>query len=118
MKDDSILTTTRNITNISEYLKNTEISGKKLYKKNSHYKKLSNCLEHPEFRDFIESYFLKEQDDIKLILMFIKLYIKIEKSACVKLNGYQKLSILDSFINNSEFRKEICKNYDDILKLK
>ena len=32
MKDDSILTTTRNITNISEYLKNTEISRKKLYK--------------------------------------------------------------------------------------
>lgn len=88
------------------YLEQAEITGKKLYKQNKNYRNLANCFEHPEFREFFDTYFSNE-NDIKVILVFMKLYKEIEKSSPIELNGYQKLSILDSLVKNRDFRRQI-----------
>ena len=67
-----------------------------------------NVMEHPEFRKFFNDNF-SSWDDVKTILLFLKLYEKIEKSTTVKLNGYQKLSILDGIMKDGELRHEICQ---------
>ena len=64
-------------------------------------------MEHPEFRKLFDDNF-SNWDNIKNILMFLKLYQEIEKLSPVELNGYQKLSILDSIIKDRELRHNIC----------
>jgi hypothetical protein len=64
-------------------------------------------MEHPEFRKLFDENF-SNLDNIKNILMFLKLYQEIEKLSPVELNGYQKLSILDSIIKDRELRHNIC----------
>lgn len=88
-------------------LENTEKNGKQLYKTNKNYRTLANVMEHPEFRKFFDSNF-KDWIDIKNIIMFLKIYQGIEKTSPVELNGYQKLSILDGIIKDSELRHSIC----------
>ena len=80
--------------------------GKQLYKQNENYRTIANCMEHPEFRKLFDTYF-SNIDDIKTILLFLKLYQKIEKTSTIQLNGYQKLSILDGIIKNRELRQKI-----------
>ena len=61
-----------------------------------------------------ETYFSNETD-IKLIIILMKLYKDIEKSSPIELNGYQKLSILDSFIRDRDFRRKIYdKSFNDM----
>ena len=43
--------------------------------------------------------------------MFLKLYQEIEKLSPVELNGYKKLSILDSNIKDRELRHDIVNFY-------
>ena len=64
-------------------------------------------MEHPEFRKLFDENF-SNWNNIKNILMFLKLYQEIEKLSPVELNGYQKLSILDSIIKDRELRHDIC----------
>ena len=67
-------------------------------------------MEHPEFRKLFDDNF-SNWDNIKNILMFLKLYQEIEKLSPVELNGYQKLSILDSNIKDRELRHDIVNFY-------
>ena len=82
--------------------------GKHLYKQNENYRAIVNCMEHPEFRKLFDDHF-STLDDLKNILLFLKLYREIEKFSPVELNGYQKLSILDDIIKDRKLRREICK---------
>lgn len=88
-------------------LTQSEKNGKNLYKQNENYRTITNCMEHPEFRKLFDENF-SDWDNIKNILMFLKLYQEIEKLSPVELNGYQKLSILDSIIKDRELRHDIC----------
>lgn len=91
-------------------LDEAEKNGKKLYKQNKNYQLIANCMEHPEFRKLFDDHF-STWDNVKNILMFLKLYQKIEKSSPVELNGYQKLSILDGIMKDSDLRHKICKEF-------
>jgi hypothetical protein len=96
-------------------LKESEKVGKHLYKYNENYRTIANCMEHPEFRKLFDKYF-SDSESVKTILMFMKLYQGIENSSNIKLNGYQKITMLDSIINNKVLRQKICKEVNDITK--
>ena len=95
------------------YIEQSEISGKKLYKQNKHYKAIANVMEHPLFREFFDQYF-SSPTDIETILGFLKVYKEIEKTSPIELNGYQKLSILDNIMKDSYYRQHV---YNDRLKI-
>jgi hypothetical protein len=46
--------------------------GKKIYKNHKYYRDLATVMEHPEFRNFFDSY-MKDVEDAKLTIMFMKL---------------------------------------------
>ena len=96
-------------------LEQSEKNGKKLYKKNKNYRTIANCMEHPEFRKIFNEYF-NDLDDLKTLLVFLKLYQGIENASLVELNGYQKISILDSIIKDRKLRRQICKEVSDKTK--
>jgi hypothetical protein len=83
-----------------------EEKGKHIYSTNQHYRNLCTIMEHPEFRNFYNLY-LKNIEDSKTILMFMKMYDKIDNHF-KSLNSFQKISILKDMIDNSESRKIIC----------
>lgn len=96
--------------NINSYLDDSEKLGKKLYKDNSNYKAIANIMEHPEFRSFYNKHFT-DWDSIKTIVMFLKLYEDIENTSTVKLNGYHKLSILDTVMKDRDMRTSCIMNF-------
>jgi hypothetical protein len=106
--------TSESLTN--NYLTTSEHTGKHLYKNNRQYRSIVNCMEHPEFRKLFDEHF-SNLDNIKNILMFLKLYEQIEKSSNTYLNGYQKLAILDKLMKNQEFRHNICKEISNTTNL-
>jgi len=94
----------------------SEENGRKLYQTNQHYRNLANILEHPLFREFFEQY-MTNPEYSNAMLMFMKLYLNIEKQSqeqnmfhC-ELTGYQKISMLDFLIKNSDFRKELVSEF-------
>lgn len=112
----SDLVTLYNPTNsLVSCLEETEKNGRNLYNTNDTYKSIANVMEHPEFRTFFNKNF-SDWDDVKTILMFLKLYQEIETSFPAKLNGYQKISILDSLIKNKDIRRDICSKFSKCLK--
>ena len=88
-------------------LNDIEKSGRELYAVNSVYSSLANVLEHPMMRDFIDR-FIDDYDETVVVLMFIKLYISIERKSPVKLSPYQKLALMDSIIHTPELRQQLC----------
>lgn len=94
-----------------------EEKGRKLYKQNPHFRKLSNIMEHPEFRDFYNTY-MKDWENTKVVLMFMKLYEAIETHSNVKLSPFEKISIMKNIIDNGETRREICKGISEWTELK
>jgi hypothetical protein len=100
------------VTNISSihstYLDEYEAYGKHLYKNNKNYKSIADCMENPEFRKLFDTHF-SNWDDVKNILMFLKLYQEIEKTSSIELNGYHKIYMLDKFMKDPDLRHNICK---------
>jgi len=96
--------------------KDAEKKGKALYKQNKTYRLLSNCLENPEFKKLFNKHF-DTIDNIRVILMFMKLYDQIGKKSTTELNGYQKLSIMDNLIKNKDFRRKICHQASNFMKI-
>lgn len=80
--------------------------GKRIYQQNSFFQSLSNVMEHPEFKNVFNKHF-KSWDDIEVFVMFLKLYEKIGDQF-PEFNGYQKLYLVKSLIDNSETRYHIC----------
>ena len=91
-------------------MKDLEEKGRLLYKQNKNYQSLSNVMEHPEFRNFIDQ-MTSDWDSVKTVLMFIKVYEAIEKHSNIELSPFQKISILDNVINDKNIRKEICERF-------
>jgi hypothetical protein len=91
---------------------NMEISGKKLYQNNKFFHDLSNLLEHPAFKSLLKEYF-NSWDNIQIFTMFLKTYEKIGDQF-PNFNGYQKLFLVKSLINNSKLRQMICKEVVDV----
>ena len=96
-----------NLINKLENLDNLEKNGKQLYNENEYYQNIVNLMEHPEFRKLFDAHFF-EWENIQLIVMFMKLYEHIEKSSTIKLNGYQKLYLVDRVMKTRHLRHQIC----------
>lgn len=89
-----------------------EIIGKYLYQNNKFYRDLANILEHPMYKSFFQEHFTST-NRIEVILMFINLYIHIDKKLSQvnpKLNGYYKLFFMDMLIKNSKMRAVVCEH--------
>ena len=89
--------------------------GKILYKNNSQFQRLSNLMEHPEYRAFFRDY-MNDWQTAKTMIMFMKLYEAIENRCEKDLSPYEKISILDNIINNSELRQKVCSEFIDWTK--
>ena len=87
-----------------------EEKGRKIYRQNEHFRKLANIMEHPEFREFYNSY-MNDWEDTKTIIMFMKLYEAVEKHTQITLTPYQKISIVKDMIDDPEKRRVICKEF-------
>lgn len=98
---DQLITTTHSL----------EENGRKIYKQNRHYRKLANLMEHPEFREFYNEY-MKDLEDAKVVLMFMKLYDEIEKHATTPLTPFEKISIMKNIIDNGETRHRLCNGWE------
>jgi hypothetical protein len=83
-----------------------EVDGKALYKKNDFLRKFANLMEHPEFSPLIKEYF-SSWENVQLFMGFIKMYEKIGDQF-PDFNGYQKISMVKSLIDNSATRQLVC----------
>ena len=84
-----------------------EKSGRELYKNNKNYRTIANCMEYPEFRKMFDD------NDPQIILLFLKLYQKIDEISTVELSSYQKLALLDSIMKDKHMRREICNGVNN-----
>jgi hypothetical protein len=85
----------------------TEKNGRQIYQDNPHFRRLANVMEHPEFREFYNTY-MTDWDSAKMIIMFMKMYEAVEKHSEIELTPYQKLSIVKDVIDDTELRQKIC----------
>lgn len=84
-----------------------EKDGKNIYQTNNFFRSLANIMEHPQFREFFDTY-IKDSHDIREVIMFMKIYEMVE-TRDKELNGYQKLSIVRSIITDSKMRSMLAK---------
>lgn len=91
-----------------------ENKGKNIYRSNKHLRSLANVMEHPEFKSFVEEY-MKDWDDTKNIVMFMKLYQAVGKYSKDELSPYEKLAIVQEFIDDPEKRRKVCDKFSNWL---
>ena len=90
--------------------------GVQLYKKNKNFKLLADIMENRKFREFYNLY-LTDIDNVKIALIFMKLYEAVEKNSKVKLTPYQKISIIKDLFENKNLRMRICKNINNNMNI-
>ena len=86
----------------------TEKKGRELYQNNINYRNLSTVMEHPEFRNFYNTY-LKRWFEAKTMMMFMKVYEAIETQLDVEPTPYQKIAILHAIMTDNTIRRRIFK---------
>lgn len=90
--------------NKEDILKQMESEGMRIYRTNTHFKRLANVMENQDFREFYDEYF-KDPQMLKVILSFMNTYEQVEKISGVNLTPYQKLSVLKSIFDRGETRR-------------
>lgn len=86
--------------------------GEELVKRNKFYNDLATLLENPEITFFFEKYF-NNWDDIKTIIMYIELYVHLNK--WIK-NKYITIDVVDAIIKNSQTRKMVVNQMEKLIK--
>ena len=81
--------------------------GRELYQSNANYRLLANVMEHPEFRDFYDT-FLADKHKREVALMFMNLYAELENKSLETMTGYQKIAIVDKLVKHPGVRRAIC----------
>lgn len=89
-----------------------EKKGKEIYRVNPHYRRLANIMEHPEFREFYDTY-MKDPTTANTMLMFMKIYEAIENNSSLSLTPHQKLAIVKEVVENQDMRSKICAGLTD-----
>lgn len=79
--------------------------GRQIYKSNPFMRSLTNIMENPEFSDLFKNYF-NAWDNIEIFVMFAKVYESITKQF-PEMSGYEKISLVKKFIDNSKTRQLI-----------
>lgn len=105
-----------NTNKINKSLIDAEKNGKKLYKINETYRLLANCLENQDFQKLFTKHF-DTLDNLKVIVIFMKLYNQIGQNSPIELNGYQKLAIMDKLMKDKDFRRKIFHQSSNSLKI-
>jgi hypothetical protein len=98
--------------NLKNELEDEELKGKHIYQTNDHFRRLATVMEHPEFREFYNTY-MTDWEDAKTMIMFMKVYEALEKHAKIQLTPYQKLAVLKDMIDNKDKRKLICEGFSE-----
>jgi hypothetical protein len=93
---------------------NLQTTGQSLYRTNPTYKSLGNVMNHPEFYSFFERY-LKDPNKSDEILFLMRLYDAIDKKSKVKLTPYERLSVMDKMLTDSDMRRQIVSEYTEKL---
>jgi hypothetical protein len=86
-------------------------NGEELYNRNRHYRMVVELMENPTFAEFFNQYG-NDWTELKTMIMFMKVYAWIDKWM-IKHDISQntplaKLSLLDTIINDSKMREEVC----------
>jgi hypothetical protein len=103
--------------NVEECAQSQEIKGRYIYQTNDNFRRLATVMEHPEFREFYNTY-MTDWDTAKTMIMFMKMYEAIEKHAQIELTPYQKLAVVKDMIDDTEKRELISKGISEWTKEK
>jgi hypothetical protein len=115
MRKKSTRELTEYVKDITPSMKVSEDDGKRIYNTNETYRSIANLMEHPEFRKVYDKHF-GSMDEVRVILMFMKTYETVGKKL-PGLTGYQKLSVMDKVINDTETRHRVCDEFMDWVNL-
>ena len=116
-KDDNYVNTNESKTDIviNNFKKDLLNEGGKILKKNKFFNDLENIMNNNEFKIFYDEYF-KNFNDIKVILLYMKLYETIQKEYFEKNNKEIEKELLAYIIKNLMMdnitRKEIFKSFN------
>lgn len=89
-----------------ELLNKSENDGMHIYQNNKTFRDIANVMEHPEFSNFFDKYFMNKYDANAMFNMLIT-YKRLEEIYNINLTPYQKISILSNIFSNSQLRKKI-----------
>lgn len=116
-KDDNYVNNNENKTDIviNNFKKDLLNEGGKVLKKNKFFNDLENIMSNCEFKKFYDEYF-KNFNDIKVILLYMKLYETIQKEYFEKNNKEIEKELLAYIIKNLMMdnitRKAIFKSFN------
>jgi hypothetical protein len=114
LKFNENITSIKNI-NIEQILK----KGKKILKENEFFKDLDNMMNDKKFRTFYEKYF-KDIVDIKVILLYMKLYETIQKEYFAihncEIDNKLLAYMIKELMNNNMSRDKIMKSFHNFLE--
>lgn len=91
--------------------KDDENAGRQIYHDNSVVRDLANCMEHPEFRGFIDKYFV-DANSTRTIVLLLKLYQYID----IQYPGatpFEKIALFDKAMGTADTRKKIMGEFID-----
>jgi hypothetical protein len=117
-KDDNYVNTTQNQTDIiiNNLKKDILNEGGKILEKNKFFSDLENIMSNNEFKKFYDKYF-KNFNDIKVILLYMKLYETIKKEYFEKNNKEIEKELLAYIIKHLMMdnitRKMIFKSFNN-----
>ena len=92
-----------------------EASGRTLYRTNEHFRRLGNVMEHPEFREFLDSYF-QDRLSAETMVIFMETYRAVE-AACPGVSGYQKIALVREAMDDAELRPKLVSRFRGGLKM-
>ncbi len=118
--NNNINETNNNITIINKYNFNDNIIkvGKEIIEENDFFKNLNSIMENKEFKDFYDKYF-KDFSDIKVVVLYMKLYetIQIEyrdKYNC-EIENEMLFFLMKELINENSSRKYIFNSFQNYI---
>ena len=107
------------INNDNKNLKNIINEGNQIYKENDFLRDLYNMMTDNNFRLFVNKY-LDKWDNIKNIILFIKLFETIEKEYFKifkkNISKQEMLYSIKHLFSDNDLRKVILKSYDNFQK--
>ena len=95
--------------------------GMRVYKNNNFYRDLSNCMEHPEFRNFYNKY-LKNKENEEVVLKFMNFYNRLientlDNDGNNNITSYHRVGFIDKVFDNTLTRDLILESNIDSIKL-
>lgn len=100
---------------IITYTEDLNQRGRKIYEEKKCFRTIANLMEHPEFRQFFDTY-MGEWETAQTMIMFMKIYEAIEKRSNVVLTPHEKLAVVHDVIEDPKLRQQVCNGMTDWIK--